>query len=96
MAIVKDTSLRVLGDVVRAGRTTAKRMGYVVDTGKYGKVKVVEVECAGRKVRALVGTLDVEPERYDALTEQEKQTARERFAAAGIADATVARLVEAL
>lgn len=60
------------------------------------KVKVVEVECAGRKVRALVGTLDVEPERFDELSLAEKQTARERFAAAGVADATVARLVEAL
>jgi hypothetical protein len=57
---------------VEQGAKDAKRLGYVVDTGKYGKVKVVEVECAGRKVRALVGTLDVEPERYDALTEQSR------------------------
>ena len=60
------------------------------------KVKVVEVECAGRKVRALVGALDVEPERFDELSRAEKKTASAAFAHAGVKASLVARLVEAL
>lgn len=37
MALLKDRSQRLLGDVVRAGAKDAKRLGYVVDTGKYGR-----------------------------------------------------------
>ena len=71
------------------------KVGLDATTGD-NKVKVVEVECAGRKVRALVGALDVEPERFDELSRAEKKTASAAFAHAGVKASLVARLVEAL